>query len=814
MKQHLGWSSVIAGTAAVVVCAQPAWSAPTQVTGVRVDPTQNGINLMLQTEGGDRPQIFLVPRGNDLVADLINTQLRLPSGSNFRRENPTPGIGSVTVTQLDANSIRVIVSGTSAPPTGQIASRNGTSIVFSYAPSNGATANQPSQTPSPTVNVPPVAQGQQQQQPPQQPQRQQQNQPRQPTPRPDVLVPDPEITIDGQPSAEPTPAVNPAPPFLPRAVPPPVGDIAVSSVDPSASTIDLGTAERVPRLVLRDAPVRDVLALLARAASLNLAYTATGTGGEDGEGDATTSRTITLDIADEPVQDVFNNILRLSGLEANRVGNTIVVGPNLPDSIRNLVSRTLRLNQANLIQVRDFLISQGAETNEVRTQEQITTIEPLQEGLPAEQVRRVQTRVELIAAGTAEEPYEGDAALPLRGMLVSVDERLRTITMVGDPRQVQMATSMLTQLDARRRQVAVNVKIVDVNLLNTEDFNTSFSFGIGDTFVVVDRGSAVVNFGGVNPPNATTTRQGLLTPPVINNPIQSDDIFLRGGFFNNPGIPTADPPLGDNGNPLRPGIIEFDPATQEIEPVPTAIDPVTGEPTNFVLRDVSEPDEFTFSLPSLFQFPDRFLSTLQAQVVSGNAKILTDPTMVIQEGQNAQLNLTQDIVKEVEIEFTDTPGGQRETRNVEFEEVGLILDIQVDRIDDNGFVTLAVNPEVSAPGERVSLGDDQFATTVQRRQLQSGFIRLRDGQTLILSGIIQESDRTTVSKVPILGDLPLIGSLFRDTNRENQRQEVIVLLTPNILDDSQNSTFGYGYTPGSEARQMLRRSNFRDPYRR
>jgi type IV pilus assembly protein PilQ len=76
---------------------------------------------------------------------------------------------------------------------------------------------------------------------------------------------------------------------------------------------------------------------------------------------------------------------------------------------------------------------------------------------------------------------------------------------------------------------------------------------------------------------------------------------------------------------------------------------------------------------------------------------------------------------------------------------------------------------------------------------------------LIVSGIIQDQDRTTVSKVPILGDLPLIGSLFRSTNKTNERAEVIVLLTPQILDDSDMANYGYGYSPGPEARQLMNR---------
>jgi type IV pilus assembly protein PilQ len=93
--------------------------------------------------------------------------------------------------------------------------------------------------------------------------------------------------------------------------------------------------------------------------------------------------------------------------------------------------------------------------------------------------------------------------------------------------------------------------------------------------------------------------------------------------------------------------------------------------------------------------------------------------------------------------------------------------------------------------------------------LSSGTIRLRDGQTLILSGIIQDTDRADVRKVPLLGDIPLLGALFRSTSKINNRNEVIVLLTPQILDDSDRSTFGYNYTPGPDARQILERGTTR-----
>jgi type IV pilus assembly protein PilQ len=146
-------------------------------------------------------------------------------------------------------------------------------------------------------------------------------------------------------------------------------------------------------------------------------------------------------------------------------------------------------------------------------------------------------------------------------------------------------------------------------------------------------------------------------------------------------------------------------------------------------------------------------------------------------------------------------------------EAGLTLDIAVDGIDDNGFVTLNVNPEVSAISgqQQTPVGT---ITLLNRRQLNSGEIRLRDGQTLIVAGIIQDEQRTTVSKVPILGDLPILGSLFRSTDKENVRREVIVLLTPKILDSSRTADYQGSYEPSPATREMLEQRGYPTPQRR
>lgn len=584
--------------------------------------------------------------------------------------------------------------------------------------------------------------------------------------QPQPLVPNPDVTITDNAGNVPVGTTLPAVTTRTRAVAPPVGDISVSSLDATSPAIRLDSNARVS-IVLKEAPAREVLEMLSRNAGLNLAYA--GGSNFDASGKKLPEPTISLNLKNEPVENAFNYVLQISGYEANRVGNTVFVGPKLPDSIRGTVVRTLRMNQVSAEAASAFLTTQGAETQIARDKVQIQSFG---EGAAA---RTIETRTPEILNLKA---TEGNSPLLLKGLSISSDSRMNAITVVGSRQKVELATAMLTRLDARRRQVAINVKIIDVNLNNSDELKNSVSFGTGNGFFSADGGAAVYNYGGYNPPSKNTVLNSPTTPPVgaLNLP-------GGGGPFLDPNTnapfngPNARPPFGTNDNPYQPGVTNIEP--------PTA----------------TSPGKVTYGLPTALQYPTKFLSTLQAQIVSGNGKILTDPTMVVQEGQTSKIKLTQEVFGGFDIATTSVGGNLSTAQKPIIKNAGLTLDVAVNRIDDNGFVSVGVSPTVSAiSGSAVASGTT--ITLLQERTLSSGEIRLRDGQTLILSGIIQESDRSTVSKVPILGDIPILGALFRSTSKANSRQEVIVLLTPRILNDGTNQV---NYNPGNDARQMMQR---------
>jgi len=598
------------------------------------------------------------------------------------------------------------------------------------------------------------------------------------------LVPNPEIIIQGAPQA-------PGVPTLPRAVAPPVGDIAISNIDASAEKVKFERNMTVPRILLREAPAREVLMTLANYAGYNVVFTSA-----QGEANAT-SQTVSLEFTNESVENIFNAVLLISGLQANRQGKTIFVGAQLPQGARNLISRTLRLNQVKAVAAAIFLATQGAEYQRLVTQTE-DIVDPLTGRVTGR--RDVAPTLEPL---TPQNTEGSKAALLLTGLRIAADDRLNSINLIGEPRQVQIATSLLTQLDARRRQVVVNVKVIDVNLLNTDRFNSSFSFGFNDGFFVQDNGAAVLNFGNMNPPTSSTVgRPGAFAQPIVplNNVFSGEGTATLAPFFDvQNGAPFSNITQGPLGNPLSPNFVGY--ARPNFGRFNNPFQPGVTEVTE---------DGLEYALPGLFQYPQRFLMTLQASIQTGNAKILTDPSLVVQEGQQATVKLTEKVLESVETSV-DPLSGERTTVPV-LADAGLTLAVNVDQVDDNGFISLSVSPTIASPGSPIQFNSGGLTintlTPLIRRELTSGLIRLRDGQSLILSGIIQERQQSSETKVPVLGDIPILGALFRSRTNRNDRSEVIILLTPKIIEDTATSTLGINYQPGQDAAEMLQRQGF------
>jgi type II secretory pathway component GspD/PulD (secretin) len=120
---------------------------------------------------------------------------------------------------------------------------------------------------------------------------------------------------------------------------------------------------------------------------------------------------------------------------------------------------------------------------------------------------------------------------------------------------------------------------------------------------------------------------------------------------------------------------------------------------------------------------------------------------------------------------TSVLGGQ----NVQYVDVGVHLRL-TPTIGSDGSVTADLHPEYS---EFMGFTPTGYPI-VSNRKIDSS-LRVRDGQAIVLGGLIRDASNETVSKVPGLGDIPLVGGLFRNRQTNHERDEIVFLITPHVL---------------------------------
>lgn len=182
---------------------------------------------------------------------------------------------------------------------------------------------------------------------------------------------------------------------------------------------------------------------------------------------------------------------------------------------------------------------------------------------------------------------------------------------------------------------------------------------------------------------------------------------------------------------------------------------------------------------------------LKYLVEQGNGRVLTNPKIMVTNGKKATIDMTSDYVKSVTSQVlegsTGVTSATQKTYDIGSDE-GLKIEI-VPFVSPDGYVAMNISPEFKTIKERVysanSDGVNELsATLLQRRDLKLENIRIRDGETLVLAGMIKENEQQTNQKMPILSDLPFIGAFFRGNANNRIREELVIVVTPHVIKDS------------------------------
>ena len=455
-------------------------------------------------------------------------------------------------------------------------------------------------------------------------------------------------------------------------------------------------------------------------------------------------RLISLSLRSKPYSQAFNSVLTASGLQATYRDGIIYVGPDIiQKAVGERISKTYRLNQVSAQSAAQFLGNLGASMTYTNT---VTTA--VSTGVPTQNaVSSASTATTTQSSTSAQVLTYGSNVGPLLGLSGTTDDRLSQVTIVGESQLVNLAGEYLRRIDLRTRQVALTIRIYDVDLSNNIELSNQLSYSDGKVILTSDPENG--NVGAVFNPttNPFTTRQ----PKEITGP---------------------------DGNST---IVE----------VPSGL---------------------------YVQGQDRIVyDTFKALTTSQASKLLASPTVILMEDNSqvassssasqsapnqASLFVGENVITGLE-PVENTNGSCKQS----FSQVGLDLKTILTKIDDNGFVTFRIEPTLTAADKNVPVpgcGNQTIVTTAERT-LKSGSSRVRDGQTLILTGVLSDRESTLTRKVPLLGDLPLFGSLFRSSGTDRRKRELVITVTPRILKDDNQDSYGY-YSPStSEVRGYLGR---------
>ena len=201
--------------------------------------------------------------------------------------------------------------------------------------------------------------------------------------------------------------------------------------------------------------------------------------------------------------------------------------------------------------------------------------------------------------------------------------------------------------------------------------------------------------------------------------------------------------------------------------------------------ETGEINPFTVILDrTLLGNANTFRTNVEALISTKAAEILSKPSVLVLDGRQARIQVGQQIPI---VKTTDTQISQ--TKSVDYIPVGIVLNLRPRINEDDTRITIQVETIISETEERIgasSGGGVLEAPVINNRRVQS-FVRVANNTPFIIGGLISNKKSQSEGGIPILKDLPLLGKIFSVSTERSIKKEVIVVITPHIIQESENN---------------------------
>ena len=598
-----------------------------------------------------------------------------------------------------------------------------------------------------------------------------------------------------------------------------------SSVMSLKSGVDLTDNNNIITLSLRDSDVKQVLRMFADKAGLNIVFHNTVNG------------KVTLDLVNTPINNAFNLVLEIAGLSYYKQGNTmIVMSKDSPDNAMYSKQEMMvfPINYVSAEKIANFLNKNvfsmkkpGMSSIDAATVNSATN-ELIVFGMPSDEVI-----IKKVIEQFDKEPYTKTFAvnhttpaemadmicnflLPSRGIGAGSESSSSSSSGSSGAKPKASGLGGMTggAADASggdSLKLGEGVIACSVSSQSSTDNVSPFDMQNLSIAYFPQRGTITLMGGSENQAkmierfiklNDVKQPQAFLEVSIVElNENGSKDFQNQwqiqsrnwGASFDGQSFSGGRPGFATGGNYYSKTEYIWDGGNQAPGQAPNGNPYLNTETGEFVVPNQIE-RIYKAIMPST-----TYVSWMMNYIIQNRkGRVLANPKILITNGQESIIDLTQDYVEKVTSEYlTSSYAGQSGTTGTVQRDYTIADDLGikvtlVPFISPEGYVTLNIKPEYSTIAEQIyTIGNassrDLVATLLSRRDLDLKNVRIKDGETLVIGGLIQESETKSVNKIPFLGDLPIIGTIFRSSSTSRTKSELVIMITPKILNDGDDT---------------------------
>ncbi len=174
-------------------------------------------------------------------------------------------------------------------------------------------------------------------------------------------------------------------------------------------------------------------------------------------------------------------------------------------------------------------------------------------------------------------------------------------------------------------------------------------------------------------------------------------------------------------------------------------------------------------------------AVISALASDSKAKLLASPHIIVSDNREARIQVGQSVP--IVTSESIAQAGVAPQRTIQYKDIGIILKVKP-RINDSGLVSMDITQEISAYTTE-ELYNKEVQIILQKTEASTSLV-VQDGQTIIIGGLIREDKKSSLTGIPFLSKIPILGFFFGETTRGKDRTEIIILLTPHVVKNQKN----------------------------